>query len=143
MTIESLQNPERKNMTEAETKAYLKEHGVQLLTNPQPHQPILYVFEEMTREDNGPFKFLPADKRPSICRLYDPIELDLNKTRDGGEPDRIICDLKNEGGRVDFYAINSETKKPEYISSEYKDKQYQVVRENLFEADDALFPPLA
>lgn len=138
--------PEEKSMSEAETLLFLKENNIEPLTNWQPGQPLLYVLEEVIRGDDGPYGYLPKEGRPSIARLDSPTSLDFDDRRDTGD-NRVVYPLLNEtGGRVDFYAIDPETKKVRFMliprpMARGKDKPFHVRKETLFKADDVVFPP--
>ncbi len=139
--------PEAKSMTEAETIAFLEENGVEPLGDDwQPGQTILYVLEEAIRGDDGPYRYLPREGRPSIARLDSPTALDFNDRRDTGD-NRVVYPLLNEtGGRVDFYAIDPETKKVRFMlipipMVRKEDRPFHVRREALFKANDSVFPP--
>ena len=137
-------NPEqfehKKSMTKQETIAFLKKHKIKNLENWKPHQSILYVFEEMLRGDDGPFKFLPAEKRPSIARIYDPIHLDFNNPEVEATTERVVYNLINTGEKVDLYAIDPVTEKPLLVLTEKKEKAYHVTKEGLYMSNDKLFP---
>lgn len=132
-------------MTEAETVAFLEEHGV-MRVDPnkwQPHQPVLYVMEELVRtHENGPFNDLPRNKRPSIARVNDPLAIHFQSPR--GDVHRTIVDLESDRGQVDYYIIDASTGLPELIrttrSRMVKPKTYHVRPESLFNAADDLFP---
>ncbi len=132
---------DKKSMNKQETIAFLKKHGVKALENWKPHQSVLYVFEEMLRGDDGPFKFLPSEKRPSIARIYDPIHLDFNSPQVETTSERVVYNLINVGGQVDLYAVNPVTEKPLLVLTEKKEKAYHVTKEGLYMSNDELFPP--
>lgn len=127
-------------MTGEETLVFLKEKGLKLVEVFVPHQPLLYVHEDMYRGDgdDAPFKLLPADKRPSIARVNDPAYLDFTKVRTYDE--RSIYDLHNNGGLVEHFVIDPTTKEAVVVKTEYKSKDYQIRRERLFIADETLLP---
>ncbi len=124
-----------RSMNRPETIAFLEERGVRPLEDFSPHTPLLYVHEDAYRGNDGPFKHLPRDKRPSIARIHDPVSLSNPK----GGPERIVHDLANEGGRVEHYAIDPKTKQLTLVMTEEKTKKYQVLRRGLFEAPEELF----
>lgn len=127
------------SLNEEETLRFLERHGIRQLQEFKPNQPLLYVFEDIFRGDDGPFKFLPPDQRPSIARVHNPIALNLDRGQ-YNSPDREISDLQNEGGQVDLYAINRQTEAPFLVGQEFKYKLYQISRKGLFESNDELFP---
>jgi hypothetical protein len=132
-------------MTESETIAFLEEHGVARVDPDkwQPHQPVLYVMEEIIRHhENGPFNDLSRDKRPSIVRVHDPLKIHFDEPR--GDADRTIYWLESNRGQVDYYVIDAVTGKPELVQTKYSHKiapnAYHVRKEVLFNAADDLFP---
>ena len=158
METQDIPQPEQErttSMTEAETMAFLGEKGVTLLRfeDYKTGQTVLYVMEQFTQAENGPFQNLPPDKRPSIARLDKPGKLDLEHPYlpEEGEDmqDRIVYDLYNDGNQVDYYAIDPKTKQPVWVKTSYTktdleaDKPihpYKVRQENIFRAADELFP---
>ena len=135
------ENYKKKSMTKEETITFLKKHGIKPLENWKPHQPILYIFEEMIRGDDGPFKSLPAEKRPSIARIQDPVYLNFNSPEIESTTERVVYNLINAGGEVNLYAIDPITEKRILVATEKKEKVYHVTREGLYMAADELFPP--
>lgn len=136
-----------KSMTEEQTHSFLKEKGIVPLHDWQPGQPLLYVLEEFTRQDDGPYEKMPVDKRPSIARLDSPTFLNLEHEREGKDDikGRIVYPLANEaGGQIDYYAINPKTKRPEVVLTRNTvvnpGHAYNVRKENLFSAADGVFP---
>ncbi len=135
--------PGPESLNEDQTRAFLTKRGVSPLEGWKPGQPLLYLLEEFVKNDTGPFNDLPRSKRPIIARLAAPTFIDLETER--GTDERVVFALGNEeGARVDYYAINSVTLKPELVRTGYrkmtKDDPYYVKKENLFNADGALFP---
>ena len=150
-----LATEQRQGMTEAETITFLRERGVESLPlqEYQTGQTVLYVMEQSTLGDHGPFKKMPANERPAIARIDNPGRLDLGSPYrpDKKDPDqtRIVYDLYNHGGRVDYYMIDAQTKKPTLVKTshtvtDFHAKRpiypYKVRPENLFKANDELFP---
>lgn len=142
-TIESI---EKRSMTADETIAFLRERGAKPLEDWQPHQPILYVLEERLRKDVGPFNKFSKDMRPSVVRVDDPSKIHFeDPLTDEATPDRAVYELENDGGQVDYYAIDSKTQEITLVktSSRIKNRTttpYHVVKEALFMAADELFP---
>src|SRR5580693_4363483 len=83
---QNISSPEiKKSLNELETVNFLLGNGAKRLEVFQPHVPALYVFEDMIRGDDGPFRRLSADKRPSLALVHDPIELDFNSPLENDE----------------------------------------------------------
>ncbi len=146
--------PEQKSMSESETLSFLKEQGIEPLTDWQPGQPLLYVFEENERENM--FGYVPKvgealtrEGWPIIARLQAPTSIDFNERMLSEEdPNRIVYPLLNENDeRIDFYVIDPETKEisfmllPKSQERGKKDKPFHVRKETLFKANDSIFPP--
>ncbi len=131
------------SMTEAQTMAYLAKEGVQPLEHWKPHTSFLYVMEEATRGDDGYFKDLPLEQRPSIARLDDPTEIDFSDPRDRGDG-TVVYYVGNEGGQVDYYAINPTTNEVTRVKKtnpvKNRENAYFVRKEALFATADHLFP---
>lgn len=137
-------------MNAEETVAFLREHGIQPLPldNWQPHEPLLYVIEERLRGENGPLMKNFKDKRliPSVARVDDPARLHLEKPlTDEETPDRVVYELENDGGQVDYFAIDPKTKQIINVKTSARIKNatttpYHVVKEALFMRADELFP---
>jgi hypothetical protein len=136
-------------MNEEETRAFLREMGVPQfdMETWRTGDPVLYVVEERLRDEDGPFKHLPETDRPTIGRLDAPTG--IVKVADIMTPNKqrwtVQYGIANEeGGRVDFYVLNNEgTARHVYTSvnpARYPDDPYYAARENLFVADDQLFP---
>lgn len=132
-------------MNESETVTFLEEHGVTHVDPEkwQSHQTVLYVMEEIIRHhENGPFNDLPRNKRPSIARVDDPVQIHFDKPK--GNADRTVYNLESDRGQVDYYVIDVATGKPELVrttrSRMVNPKFYHVRKEALFNAADDLFP---
>ena len=137
----------KKSMTEAETMIFLNKNHMKPLSTWMPGQPLLYVLEEIIRGNDGPFAAMgiPPEARPSIARLNAPTGIDFRNEM--GDLSRRVYPLLNEDGeRIDYYALDSETGAitcmllPSFsVRGQYN--PYHVRKEGLFEANDDLFPP--
>lgn len=134
--------PKYEAMNEEQTLQFLREHGVKPLTRWLPRQPLLYVLEEQTRSDEGPYGDRPKEQRPSIVRLDEPTAIHFDAPHhDVEDPGRVVYKLETDGGRIDYYAIDAKTKTPVLLwSRDTKTKNYNVRAEGLFSASDELFP---
>lgn len=133
-------NEEQRTMGEAETVAFLQVHDVQKLDDWQPGEPVLYVLHERIRAGFGPYQNTPADQIPSLARIDSPTFLEAeSEYRPNG-----MYRLGNDGGKVDYYAIDTKTGRPYLVKTTQKvrgqDRPYEVERNLLFKADDTLFP---
>jgi hypothetical protein len=118
---------------------FLLGKGTKRLTTFLPNTPILYVFEDMYRGDEGPFRNFPPDKRPSLAVVHDPINLDFDSpVPDEEESGRVVYELENHGGRVDLYAINPTTHELILVGTENKTKKYHVRKDRIFEMMEGL-----
>jgi len=127
-------------MNEQETLRFLEESGVKPFPDDwQPNQPVLYVLEEVMRrkrkKDGTPF---PADQVASIARL-EPADIVFTKQRAIREGRRGGA-INNEGGPVDYYAIDPVTKKITLVDTANSKRDYFITKEHLFAAADELFP---
>ncbi len=128
-------------MTETETLQFLQGQGIKPLEKFEEGKPLLVVLEDMYRGDDGPFSRFPPSQRPSVARIDNPRALDFNLPLvDEETPGRTVYHLANTGGQVDMFAIDPHTGKTALVISESKNKNYSVRKENLFEANDELFP---
>jgi len=119
------------SMNEAGTLNLVKKKGLQPVETFVPHQPLIYVLEEAIRGEDGPLaKDYPKEIRPSLAVINDPIH--INFSLPFKDDTRTVYDLKNEGGDVDFYAINPKTGELVFVGRENKDKIYYVRKETLF-----------
>lgn len=145
--------PEKRSMNEAETLTFLHDRGVRLLPAKdwRPHQPLLYVLEEKIRGETGPLKKIPRDRRPSIVRVDDPVVLNIDSPlTESTDPQRVVYELENHGGQVDYFAIDPNTKQIINVKTSARIKKwddqnpnltpYHVRLEALFETNDDLFP---
>lgn len=134
------------SLTVEETLSFLKQHGTKPLEEFEPDQPFLYIFEEQGRGDDGPFAMISIDKRPSLARVNGPTSIDFTKPLVSTDtPDRVGYRMTNPGGQIDYYAIDGKTKQPVYVRTSFRDTttgafRYIVLKEHLYEANDALFP---
>jgi hypothetical protein len=136
------------SLTVAETISYLEEHGVKPMGEEwKSGEPFLYIFEEGTRTDNGPFATTSIDKRPSLARINGPTNIVFDKPIVSIDtPGAMGYRMTNPGGQIDYYAIDGETKRPVYVRTSFRDttdgiaRYYFVLKEHLYEANDALFP---
>ena len=131
---------EQPSMNETETVDFLRENRIRpLLDDWQPGQPFsfLYVLPEIHRN----FYMPNLDKRPvnkvaSIARLSNVTDLHLYS-------DGELGNVNKNGIKVDYYAIDMTTRKPHLVGTSHpKDNNspFVVEKQNLFEADDDLFP---
>lgn len=135
------QPPAKEVLDTQETQAYLLSHGVVPLRNFVANTPLLYVFPEHLRSDSGSLGTLYGSRRPSFARLHTPTSLDAvsELASEKGE-----YGLANEdGGRVDYYAIDAVSEKIELIRTSHsvmqKETPYVVRLEQLFEDKPELF----
>jgi len=101
-------------------------------------QPLLYVFEEDFRGDDGPFRHLPKKDRPSLARVSSPDNMSSAPIEES--PGKFYYQLRNEGARVDLYAIDPATRQPRIVGKENKVKTYLVLPDQLFLPIDNVFP---
>jgi len=133
------------SMDEAATRIFIESRGVEPLANWQPHKPLIYLLPEDTRiKDN--FGDLPPQQVPSIAHIYDPEHLDLKNSPSAPRAKELGLEVYPliTSGRVDYYAIDSVTKAPILVKvtkNSEDSRKYYVVKENLYEANDELFPP--
>ena len=118
-------------MNEQETRDFLLQNGVQPLdlNNWQPHLPILFLLKDTIRAD---LDYFPNNKKPSILRINDPVRLYIH------DPARHA--LHNQGGQIDYYAINPKTKEINLVKTSANSKRYFVTVDSLFVSSDNLFP---
>lgn len=133
-------NKQSESMRESETLSFLAEHGGKNLSleDWEPGQPVLFVFpdtiyQKMSKE-REPDDLTPI---PSIVRIDSPQKIYFRKNSDH------ILLLENNGGQVDYFAIDPKTKKIMYVrsSSSVRDhtNPYLVTIDNVFEPLDDLF----
>jgi hypothetical protein len=130
----------KRSLNEPGTVNFLLEKGVKRLEVFKPNTPLFYVFEDKTRGDRGPFRFYPADQRPSLAVVHAPVKLDFNSPLERDEDKVVIYKLYNEGGNVDLYAIDPITHQLRLVIAENKYKAYEVRKDLLFEAQDGVVP---
>ena len=137
-----------RSLKEAETIAFLKEHGVEPLSeNWRPHQPLLFVLENNLRTllDRETGKERPPDKIASIARVDDPTKMQFS-VKDPKHREYNRGQLFNDGGQIDYYAIDFATRKPVHLGASRPARMhfpFLIWRANLFTAADHLFPKSA
>lgn len=138
-------HPKKSILSESETLEFLRSNDVKPLRDWQKGQPVLYVFPQRLREDSGTLarvnhKDVPENERPTVVRVDAPsgITFDEPTQMDG----TTVYQLRNEGGRSDYFVIDAATKRPRRVrTSRGEVKTYTVRGDTLFEANDSLFPP--
>ncbi len=140
---------QQRSLTVEETMRLFAMVGLERMTDFKRGRPLLYVFEESYRGDDGPFAELPISRRPSFARINNPKS--IGGVRPGPAPipgggydytkleGRVIRDLHNQGEPVELYAIDRQTGEAIIVDVERKDLEYQVVPTQLFLADEAKF----
>lgn len=137
-------------LNEAQTLAFLRQHGIEPLESWSAGQVVLYVFPQRLREDHGELAGgelspqVPESERPTIVRIDAPETIDFSHAQhiDGDQ----VYDLTVEKGwRTDYFVIDAATREPRLIKSssapsgEEDYRVYKVRRETLF-AGSPLFP---
>src|ERR1044071_3721735 len=76
-TMEDFENKEQlqDSLTEEETLALFKSRGLEPMEEFEPSRPLLYVFEDFYRGDDGPFSKFSRDRRPSFAYIKNPVQL--------------------------------------------------------------------
>lgn len=126
-------------MTQQEVQEFLREQNVKplVIETWNPGTTILYVIEDMLKKDPGPFSSLSDNKVPLVARVDKPATISY----DGVDAyDKPTYKIFNPGNRVDYFTIDPKTKKPVWVDSSNKNKDYYAREGTLFEAADQLFP---
>lgn len=143
------QSPEQSSLTGEETAALFVERGLSPMKNFVAGEPLLYVFEDFYRNEDGPFAAFPPHRRPSFAYVANPAQLGRERPSpfvgtgsvEGQRFDgRVIRDLLNHRDPVYLYAIDRSTGDIVLVATEKKDKEYQVVPSNLFVPDEHKLP---
>ena len=140
------------SMNERQTLALLRERGVKPFSLDQwvPGKPVLYVLEEGTRmRIRGDLTQVSPSEVASIARLDNPPSIErlrvVQEVEGLEDTGPIAYRLTNEGGQIDYYAIDPGTKVVKCVGTSYRKGGLSFYLEgaNSFFAHDTLFPKSA
>lgn len=141
--------PER-SLNEGEILEFLKKHNINPSTlsdlmriNNLEKVSLLFVLPMGIQDDDGPYKNLPRQDRPSIVRIDNPAHIQLTPAREA-VPENLarggrVYSLFNSKDQMDYFVIGQDGK-VRCTRTTRNERTYYVTLDRIFAADDSLFP---